>query len=153
MDEKNRNLLLAVVLSVVVLFVWQALVIGPQRQAQQQQAQQQQTTQQPGPQTQSQTGTPSPSATGEPSASSAPGAGAPGLPAATASRDAAIAETQRVPIDTPRLRGSINLKGGRIDDLTLKKYRVAVDKDSSNVTLLSPSGSPAPNRAFYAQHG
>jgi YidC/Oxa1 family membrane protein insertase len=153
MDEKNRNLLLAVVLSVVVLFVWQALVIGPQRQAQQQQAQQQQTTQQPGSQTQSQTGTPSPSATGEPSASSAPGAGAPGLPAATASRDAAIAETQRVPIDTPRLRGSINLKGGRIDDLTLKKYRVAVDEDSANVTLLSPSGSPAPNRAFYAQHG
>ena len=153
MDEKNRNLLLAVVLSVVVLFVWQALVIGPQREAQQQQAQQQQTTQQTPAQGQSQTGTPAPSATGEPSAGAAPGTGAPNLPAATASRDAAIAGAQRVQIDTPRLRGSINLQGGRIDDLILKDYRVAVEKDSANVTLLSPSGSPAPNRAFYAQHG
>ncbi len=144
MDEKNRNLLLAVALSVIVLFVWQALVIGPQQPPAQQQPQ---TTQQTPAQGQAQTGTPSPSATGEPTA------GAPRLPAATSSREAAISETQRVPIDTPSLRGSINLKGGRIDDLTLNKYRVAVDKDSANVTLLSPSGSPAPNRAFYAQHG
>jgi len=154
MDEKNRNLLLAVVLSVVVLFAWQALVIGPQQQAQrQQQAAQQQTAQQTPADVQSQTGTPSPSALGEPGVSSAPGVGAPGVPAATATRDAALATTQRLPIDTPSLRGSINLKGGRIDDLILKDYRVAVDKDSANVTLLSPSGSPAPNQAFYAQHG
>ena len=157
MDEKNRNLLLAVVLSVVVLFLWQALVIGPQQQEMQQQREAQQTeqTQQPGSQPSQtgtpQTGTPSASTTGEPSAGSAPGA--PSLPAANASRDAAIAATQRVDIDTPRLRGSINLKGGRIDDLILKNYRVAVDEDSANVALMSPSGSPAPNRAFYAQHG
>jgi len=150
MDEKNRNLLLAVVLSVVVLFAWQALVIGPQKPPQ---SPQQQTSGQTTTQGQPQTGTPAPSATGQPGAGSAPGATAPGVPAATTSREAAISSTQRVPIETPRLRGSINLKGGRIDDLTLNNYRVAVAKDSPNVTLLSPSGSPAPNRAFYAQHG
>jgi len=156
MDEKNRNLLLAVVLSVIVLFVWQAFVIGPQRsleQQQQQAAQQQQQTADPGARSPAQ-GTPTPSASGEPSAG-APAATSPpaGLPAASSTREAAIASSERVPIDTPRLRGSINLKGARLDDLTLKKYRVAVDENSPNVTLLSPSGSPAPNRAFFAQHG
>ena len=150
MDEKNRNLLLAVVLSVVVLFVWQALVIGPQQPPQ---TPQQQTSEQSATQGQQQTGTPSPSTTGEPQTSSTPGASGPGLPAATTSREAALAKTQRVPIDTPRLRGSINLQGGRIDDLILKNYRVDVAQDSASVTLLSPSGSPGPNRAFYAQHG
>jgi YidC/Oxa1 family membrane protein insertase len=150
MDEKNRNLLLAVVLSVIVLFVWQALVIGPQREAQQQQVQQQRETPSQG---NTPTGTPTPSATGERGSRSAPTTGGPTLPSATASREAAVAATERLPIDTPQLRGSINLEGGRIDDLTLKKYRVAVEKDSANVTLLSPSGSPAPNRTFFAQHG
>ncbi|MFP4539250.1 MAG: membrane protein insertase YidC, partial [Dichotomicrobium sp.] len=150
MDEKNRNLILAVALSVAVLFVWQALVIGPQRQ---EQPQQQQTSQQSAGQSESETGRPAPSTSGEPRAGSAPGTGAPAIPGATATREAAIDSSQRVPIDTPSLRGSINLEGGRIDDLILKNYRVTVDEDSANVTLLSPSGSPAPTRAFYAQHG
>jgi len=150
MDDKNRNLILAVALSVLVLFVWDAMVIGPQRQLEQQRQAQQ--TEQTEAQRQAQTGAPAPSETGEMGAA-APGATVPGPSGTTSTRDAAISGASRLAIDTPRLRGSINLKGGRIDDLILKDYRVSVDKGSANVTLLSPSGSPAPNRAFFAQHG
>ena len=48
----------------------------------------------------------------------------------------------RAAIDTPRLKGSISLTGGRIDDLVLKDYRDTVDPTSPQVTLLSPSGAP-----------
>jgi len=147
MDEKNRNLILAVALSVLVLFAWQALVIGPKQPP----PEQQQTTQQAQEDPQTQTGAPAPSSIGQPRATE--GTRIPGPQAESSTRAAALAETLRLPIETPRLRGSINLKGGRIDDLVLKDYRVAVDKDSANVTLLSPSGSPGPNRAFFAQHG
>src|SRR5262249_14143606 len=56
----------------------------------------------------------------------------------------------RVVIDTPALKGSIALKGGRIDDLTLKDYRETVEPDSPNVVLLSPAGAPHP---YYTEHG
>jgi len=55
-----------------------------------------------------------------------------------------------VTIDTPSLKGSIALKGGRIDDLTLKDYRETVEPTSPNVVLLSPAGGPG---AYYAEHG
>ena len=51
--------------------------------------------------------------------------GSPGGPAAT--REAALETSPRVRIDTPSLRGSIALKGGRIDDLVLAKYHETVD--------------------------
>ena len=40
-------------------------------------------------------------------------------------------------------KGSIALKGGRIDDLVLAKYRETVDPKSPNVVLFSPSGRAA----------
>ncbi len=55
-----------------------------------------------------------------------------------------------MPISTPSLRGSIALKGGRIDDLVLVKYRDTVEPNSPNVVLFSPSGSPEP---YYAEYG
>ena len=42
-----------------------------------------------------------------------------------------------------RASGSIALKGGRIDDLVLVKYRETVDPKSPNVVLFSPSGRAA----------
>ncbi|MGB0085425.1 MAG: membrane protein insertase YidC, partial [Rhodomicrobiaceae bacterium] len=69
---------------------------------------------------------------------------------ATETREAALAASPRVEIDTPSLRGSISLKGARIDDLVLKQFRVTVDPNSDNVTLLSPSGSPSP---YYVEQG
>src|SRR5262249_7109092 len=69
---------------------------------------------------------------------------------AAETRDEALASSPRVAIDSPGIKGSINLKGGRIDDVVLKKYRETVDASSPNVVLLSPADSPHP---YYAEHG
>jgi YidC/Oxa1 family membrane protein insertase len=66
------------------------------------------------------------------------------------SRQNALGRSQRVAIDTPRLRGSIALTGARIDDLSLVQYRETTDPKSPAIELLSPSGSPQP---FYAEFG
>ena len=62
-----------------------------------------------------------------------PTTNAPTQAAAIVSRDAAIAATPRVKIETPRLVGSISLKGARIDDLALVKFRETVDPASPAV--------------------
>ncbi|WP_289042702.1 membrane protein insertase YidC [uncultured Aliiroseovarius sp.] len=56
----------------------------------------------------------------------------------------------RVDIDTPELSGSISLLGGRLDDLKLKAYHVELSKESDIVTLLRPTGEP---EAYYALYG
>src|SRR3982074_770350 len=66
------------------------------------------------------------------------------------SRQDALASSQRVAIDTPRVKGSIALTGGRIDDLSLIQYRETTDPKSPAIQLLSPSGGPQP---FYAEFG
>jgi YidC/Oxa1 family membrane protein insertase len=65
-------------------------------------------------------------------------------------RDDALAASPRVRIETPSLSGSISLKGGRIDDLSLVKYRETVEPNSPPIVLLAPSGGPHP---FYAEFG
>ena len=65
-------------------------------------------------------------------------------------REAVIAASPRIAIETPKLGGSVSLRGGRLDDLTLTQYRETVDPKSPPIVLLSPSGSPHP---FYAQFG
>jgi YidC/Oxa1 family membrane protein insertase len=65
-------------------------------------------------------------------------------------RAAVLHETPRVTIATPRLAGSINLKGARIDDLVLTGHRETVAKDSPPVRLLSPGGTKG---AYFAQFG
>ncbi|WP_346344668.1 membrane protein insertase YidC [Sphingomonas sp. dw_22] len=76
----------------------------------------------------------------------------PGADSAGALRDrkAVLAETPRVQIDTPKLKGTINLKGARIDDLVLVKYDETVGKNSPPIRLLSPSGAAG---SYYAQFG
>jgi YidC/Oxa1 family membrane protein insertase len=65
-------------------------------------------------------------------------------------RPAALAAAPRVAIDTPRLKGSINLVGGRFDDLVLRDYRQTQDKASPPVRLFSPSRTAD---AQFAQFG
>ncbi len=145
--ETNRNTFLAIALSLVVLVAWQFLYIGPkmkeERRAAEIQRQQQETAaQQASPQA---GGSAAPGSTAQaplPGATQAPGAAAPSggvAPAAVLDRQAVLAATPRIAIDTPSLAGSINLKGARIDDLELKNYKVTIAKDSPPVTLLSPS--------------
>ena len=71
-------------------------------------------------------------------------------PAAVRDRRVVLAETPRVQIDTPLLRGSINLKGARIDDLVLVKHKETIAKDSDPIRLLSPSGT---RDAYFAGFG
>jgi YidC/Oxa1 family membrane protein insertase len=77
------------------------------------------------------------------------------LPSAASLRERqqVIGESARVPFMTPSLSGSVNLKGGRLDDLTLNLYRETVDPASPLVHLLSPAGSDAPHNAEYADFG
>ncbi|WP_294310428.1 membrane protein insertase YidC [uncultured Sphingomonas sp.] len=71
-------------------------------------------------------------------------------PTAIRDRKVVLAETPRVAIDTPRLKGSINLKGARIDDLVLLDYKQTVDKNSPPIRLLSPAGAEG---AYFAGFG
>ncbi|XDA98855.1 membrane protein insertase YidC [Sulfitobacter sp. LCG007] len=135
MDDQNKNLILATALSFAVILVWFLLFPPPE----------------PQPQTEATTAVQTEGAT--------PGAAAPGAPATTAPatgasqgdiRAAAIEDTPRVAIATPRLSGSISLIGGRIDDLSLKDYRVSIEPGAEIVTMLSPAGT---EDAYYALYG
>ena len=144
MDKKN--LIITIVLSALILFGWQYFYEMP-RLKHQQEIQQQQAAQQKVEQQQAAQNPPSGATTSGTSGSAAPSAG---VTAPTKSRDEALAQSPRVAIDTPRIRGSIALKGGRLDDLVLKDYRETVDPASPQVVLLSPSGGP---EAHFAESG
>ncbi len=61
-----------------------------------------------------------------------------------------LRENPRVLIETARVKGSINLKGGRIDDLTLTDHTVDMSKNSESVRLFSPSGT---ENAYFSRFG
>jgi YidC/Oxa1 family membrane protein insertase len=137
--ENNRNFIVAIALSLAVLLGWQYFYVKPMTdRARRQQM------------IEAQLNPPKAVEAGQEASPGAP-AGAPppsaqesGQATVFASREAALASSARVPIDSPALLGSINLKGGRIDDVVLRDYRDTVDPDSPRVELLSPSGSPHP---------
>ena len=138
MGNDKTNMIIAVVLSLAVLLGWNYLVTAPQVERQRQQ--QAQTSPAPSPRE------------GGPSAP-VPGTlpGAPGgNPRAAETREEALARSPRVRIDTPALAGSVALKGGRIDDVSLKAYHETVDPKSPRIVLLSPAGSANP---YYAEFG
>jgi YidC/Oxa1 family membrane protein insertase len=141
----QKNMFIAIGLSALVLIVWQYFVGMPQMEKQRQEAQlkqqqtQQQTTQVPGAPAQP-GATPQVQVPGQPAA----------IPGQAASREAVLAASPRVAIDTADIRGSIALKGARIDDIALIKFRETVDPKSPPIVLLAPSGSPHP---FYSEFG
>ena len=151
--KDHKNTILAIVLSLIVVVGWQYFVGYPQMEKQRQEAllkqqeQAQQKTAQPASPQQPQSSVP-----GQPGAPPQ----VPGTPTQTAAqpqtltREAVIAQSPRIPIQTPRLAGTITLKGGRIDDLSLTQFRETVDPNSPAIVLLSPSGSAEP---FYAEFG
>ena len=61
-----------------------------------------------------------------------------------------LSKNQRVFINTPALRGSINLKGAILDDLTLSNYKVSLDENSKNIELFLPDGTSNP---YYVEIG
>ncbi|MGB5903080.1 MAG: membrane protein insertase YidC [Xanthobacteraceae bacterium] len=147
----NRNTIIAVILSGLVLIGWQYFFNIPQMEKQRA-AEQAQSELAKANKTAPAATTPA----GSPSTPTTPGT-APTTPtvnqpatAAIVSRDAAISGSPRIKIETPRLAGSVSLKGARIDDLSLVQYRDTVDPKSPAIVLFSPSGTAEP---YYAEFG
>ena len=135
MKYDNKNFILAIVLSMLIIFGWQYFYAAP--------LQQQLTAQTEVAQNQSaQPGQTAPSAGG-----AVPGAEA---GAVVASREEALAASPRLKIETDYVSGSINLRGAMIDDLHLLRYRETIDPKSPTITFLSPSGTP---NALFAEQG
>lgn len=129
--NEQRNLLIAIVLSVLILFGFQWLF---------------------------------PKAPAPTGSTQAPVAGAPvqpgdnaqvpavpaQAPTAAENRASALEASRRIPVRSPKLHGSVALKGARLDDLTLRDYHETTDPSSPEIVLLSPAGSPEP---YYAEFG
>ncbi|WP_138469826.1 membrane protein insertase YidC [Poseidonocella sp. HB161398] len=129
MDDQNKNLILATVLSFVVLMGW--FFLFP-------------------PQETPQTETPVAEQSDGSTAAVPPGVESPVASQRVDAAAEAVADSARIEIDTPSLTGSISLAGGRIDDLSLRNYRETLDPTSPLVNLLSPVGKP---QAYYALYG
>ncbi|HET7804546.1 MAG TPA: membrane protein insertase YidC [Pseudolabrys sp.] len=141
----NKNTILAIVLSALVLLGWQYFFAAPQEKARQEQLQQQ------AQQQKQNAAVPGQHKPAQPQAQSqVPGQASPPSSAAPIDRKAALANSPRIPIATDTLQGSVALKGGRIDDLALVKFRETTDPKSPPIILLSPSGTGDP---FYAEFG
>src|SRR3954468_9144280 len=136
--NNNKNVLLAIALAAAVLFLWQYFVATPAMKVEQ--ARQQALSRQEKGKTAS-----SSASSGAPAL---PGIGSGGRPI---SHEAGLeGGGARVVIDTPMVDGSIQLKGARLDDLRLKKYRDTVDPNSPEIVLLAPKGTDYP---YYASFG
>jgi YidC/Oxa1 family membrane protein insertase len=135
----QRNLILAVVLTGLLLFGWDALVarfypkpIAPRVVA-------------------TQTAAPAASSSGSAKRTREGGLTDP-ADVALEQKDLAseLRAPTRVPIAAPGLSGSINLVGGMLDDLTTNRHRATIDKNSGPARIFSPAGTPAQQ---FAQFG
>ena len=121
-----KNMILAVVLSMLIVFGWQYYFVAPQAKKAEEHAKIAE--QQAKIQAQSPTTT----------------------VGAVKPYAEAVASTKRVKIATDQFTGSINLTGAQLDDLKLNKYREQYDPASPPVTLLSPSGT---ENAYFQWQG
>ncbi len=126
----QRNLFLAIVLMMAVLFGWQYMVAVPRMQEEQAKLAEKQKTEMP---------------------VQAPGSvGTPQAPATVVTRTEALAQAPgRAPIETPTVDGSINLTGARFDDLRLRQYHETPDPRSPEIELLSPIAALHPYVADF----
>ncbi len=136
MDDQNKNMVLAIVLSLMVLVGWSFLFPPAQPEE---------------PLTPPTTAEVDPNGVAPvPAAGETQVATAPAIALSPEEqREAALSETVRVPILTSHLQGSISLLGGRIDDLHLTEYNVRLNDPSEKFTLLSPASSGDPYYAVY----
>ena len=64
------------------------------------------------------------------------------LPAASV--DEVLAKDKRLSLENAKIKGSIRLKGARLDNLSLKNYKQTLEADSPEVELLSPTKTKTP---------
>ena len=126
MNFENKNFILAIVLSMLIIFGWQYFYAKPLQDK----------------------------LTGggtETTAPVKPDGAVPGTaPPTEITREAALLATPRLKIETPSVTGSINLQGAQLDDLHLVKYRETIKKGSPTIVFLSPAGTPG---ALFAEQG
>ena len=127
MDDQNKNLLLATALSFLVLIGW--MLLFPPEVPEQDQLDNSELLQE-------QKNIQAPSTTS--------------IINTEISENNNETEVGRVQIETSRIRGSIWLKGGRIDDLELIDYYDEQKQDSRNVVILKPAGE---EKSYYASYG
>ncbi len=138
MEDQNKNMILAIVLSMAVIFGWtiffppeQPADLGGQLEA-----------------LPEGTLTPPVGADG-----TTPPVVAGGAAATPVSTEAVAVEAARVDIRTAKLSGSISLLGGRLDDLHMTDYNVNLGDDTEKVVLLAPVGADEPLYAVWGWAG
>lgn len=148
----NKNMILAIALSVAILLLFETFFKTDAPVPEQTVAQSQQAPNAAAPAGAPNAAIPGAGAGSTPAPSAIPGAapiaGSPEVVAET--RKAALAASQRVRIDAPRLHGSIALTGGLIDDLTLIDYHETIDPTSPEIVVFSPKHSA---NAYFAGYG
>ncbi|MCW5752245.1 MAG: membrane protein insertase YidC, partial [Alphaproteobacteria bacterium] len=144
----QKNLFLAIIASVAILMGFQLFYELPREEARQAALKRQEQMQQQQPAT---PGTETAAPVPLPGGGAVPQAGqAAPAQAAVPTREGAIAAAPRLKIEGKRVHGSISLRGGRIDDITLADYRVDTKPGSAEIVLFSPAGGPSP---YYAEFG
>ncbi len=128
MQNETKNMIAFAVIAGLLMMAYQVFILGPQAKLAAARAKAQHS------QTQFQTSTATPVGPAQPNLS----------------RPVALAISPRIQIDTPTLRGSIALRGARLDDLYLKDYHETVSRTSPQVELLRPEGMAA---AYFAEQG
>ena len=139
MTPENRNLIMAVALSMIVLLGWQILVIQPEMKreaAEQERIAAEMAKSDVG------AGT-----TGQPTAAAA--AGTPTVGSSVVAPKT-IDTAKRILIDAPLVRGSFSVRGARLDDVILTAYKESLAKDSENIHFLQKTSSEMP---FFAEFG
>jgi len=129
MDDQNRNLILASVLSFLVIVAWFFFF--------------------PPPEPVQTSAVESTDASTNQQTSALPGVEK-SASSATGQTVSTAEDAPRISIETQKLMGTISLKGGRIDDLSLLGYKVDLSEGAENVTLLKPVGAEG---AYYATYG
>ena len=129
MDDQNRNLILASVLSFLVIVAWFFFF--------------------PPPEPVQTSAVESTDASTNQQTSALPGVEK-SASSATGQTVSTAEDAPRISIETQKLMGTISLKGGRIDDLSMLGYKVDLSAGAENVTLLKPVGEEG---AYYATYG
>lgn len=135
MNENTRNTTIFIAIAAVIFLFYQFFVWGPATKRQAEEAKVRAAA----------------AATATPGAPAAPGVlpAAPGGPRLL-TREAALAASPRIIIDTPALTGSIALRGALFDDISLKQYRETTEPTSPLVELLRPAFG---QNAYFVQSG
>ncbi|MBL1404442.1 MAG: membrane protein insertase YidC [Rhizobiales bacterium] len=147
--NNNKNTVLAIVLSLIVLLGWQYFYAGPKLEKERQVAERK--AQVEASQKANTESTAKLDASGAPQpASSANIPGSSTNEFITEDREKAISSAKRIAFENDHIKGTINLTAGRLDDLQLKDHKVTIEKDSPLVTMLSPSNL---ENGYFAEFG